>query len=168
MAHSLSTPQPEPESEPANPLLQPRRSARNTNKKIDYKAMHEGSNLVWSAGSTPVSAHIASAHHDEDDHTLDIIHTESNWWKRTFRKAIEIKRHHPQLNQDTGKHHVRAIYDPLIRREKSAPAQQNPQKTIISDITEPPVIQDDDNLYDSHFSEEGAQDWLRKLVKKVS
>ena len=88
-----------------------RKSARQT-KKIDYKAMHSGSNIAITTGSTVVSEHMALNDHEEGDIDIKILGFESNWYKRTTKEAIAIKRIKPTLNEDEGRY-ISPIFYPV-------------------------------------------------------
>ena len=88
-----------------------RRSSRNT-KKVDYKAMHNGSKQFLTLGKTAVSEHMALFDHKEGDVEFKILDFESDWKKRTIKEAIAISKLKPNLNDDDGLH-LSAIYESL-------------------------------------------------------
>ena len=100
-----------------------RRSTRS--KKVDYKAMNEGSNQLLTEGNTEFSAHVASDIHDKKDLKYSILYTDDNWYRRGVKEAIAIKKIKPTLNKDDGRHHLSAMYDKLIR---SSVAMKTPER----------------------------------------
>ena len=106
-SHSLIVEKEKPEER----QIGERKSARQT-KKIDYKAMHSGSNIAITTGSTVVSEHMALNDHEEGDIDIKILGFESNWYKRTTKEAIAIKRIKPTLNEDEGRY-ISPIFDPV-------------------------------------------------------
>ena len=106
-SHSLIVEKEKPEER----QIGERKSARQT-KKIDYKAMHTGSNIAITTGSTVVSEHMALNDHEEGDIDIKILGFENNWYKRTTKEAIAIKRIKPTLNEDEGRY-ISPIFDPV-------------------------------------------------------
>ena len=88
-----------------------RRSNRNV-KKVDYKAMHNGSKQHLTLGKTAVSEHMALFDHDEGDIEVKILGFESDWKKRRVKEAIAISKIKPNLNDDDGLK-LSAIYESL-------------------------------------------------------
>ena len=104
----------EGETEENQNRISTRRSSR-TKKKVDYKAMSEGSNQLLNEGNTEFSAHVASDTHNKDELKYSILYTDDNWFRRGVKEAIAIKKIKPTLNKDDGRHHLSAMYDNLIR-----------------------------------------------------
>ena len=69
---SLSYNNEENKAEEENEGQQTRRSAR-IKKKVDYKAIHSGSNQQLTIGNTEFSAHVASDQHNKDDLQYKVI-----------------------------------------------------------------------------------------------
>ena len=104
-----------PEETEENTSQKPtRKSSRNVKRK-DYKKMNEGPKIEITEGSTEFSAHIATDIHEKTDLEHSILMTDDNWFRRGVKEAIAIRKIKPSLNQDGGRHHLSAMYDPLIR-----------------------------------------------------
>ena len=88
-----------------------RKSSRNTQRK-DYKAMHSGSDIMITVGSTVVSEHLALHDHQEGDVTFKLLDFEWNWSKRTWKEEIAISKLRPSLNGNEG-HYISQIFDPV-------------------------------------------------------
>ena len=91
-----------------------RKSSRNT-KRVDYKKMNEGPKIETTEGRTEFSAHVATDIHEKTDLEHSILMTDDNWFRRGVKEAIAIRKIKPSLNQDGGRHHLSAMYNPLIR-----------------------------------------------------
>ena len=91
------------------------RRSKRTKKRIDYKAMNEGSEQQLTEGNTEFSAHVATDSHRKEDLQYKILFTDDNWFKRGVKEAIAIRKVKPTLNKDGGRYHLSAIYDDLIR-----------------------------------------------------
>ena len=106
-SHSLI----EPPKENQNDIQGTRKSSRNTQRK-DYKAMHSGSDIMITVGSTVVSEHMALHDHQEGDVTFKLLDFERNWSKRTWKEKIAINKLRPSLNGNEG-HYISPIFDPV-------------------------------------------------------
>ena len=106
-SHSLI----EPPKENQNDIQGTRKSSRNTQRK-DYKAMHSGSDIMITVGSTVVSEHMALHDHQEGDVTFKLLDFEWNWSKRTWKEKIAINKLRPSLNGNEG-HYISPIFDPV-------------------------------------------------------
>ena len=139
-AHSITQNKPQPAAA-AEIGVQPLRRSTRMTQRHDYKAMNDGSDQVWSTGSTAVSEHKAKLDHKSGDMTIKKIGSERSWKRRVIKEAIEIKRHQPQINKDandTGKHYISNIYNCIINASA---------RTITSsDVLEPPAQDEDGNL----------------------
>ena len=90
-----------------------RKSGRNT-KRINYREMNSGDNIITNEGNTEVSKHIASEEHEKGDVVIKAITYDENWYTRGIREAIVIKEIKPTLNVDEGRYHLSPIYDNII------------------------------------------------------
>ena len=88
------------------------RTTRNTRNlpRIDYAAMHKGTDQHITLGNTQVSEHIATQDHNNKEVTITPLGYEANWRKRVFKEALAIKELKPNLNADEGKVYIPAIY----------------------------------------------------------
>ena len=110
-----------------NPPRRSTRPTRNT-KRHDYAALHSGSTIRWTEGTTDVSKHLAqSPHHTPTDCQLNILGIEPNWRKRVIKESLAIRRipSTSKLNLNDGKHHFGPIYDPLIQPLRHQDTQQS-------------------------------------------
>ena len=103
---------------PANTTV--KRSKRLAEKKQkNYKNLSTGSHLKLTEGTTEVSKHVAEKTNEGDPCRIKIdpITHESNWDRRLYKEAIEIKRRKPTLNEDLGKRKIPAIYSLLPKEQ---------------------------------------------------
>lgn len=107
---SLKTNAPAEEEEPSTST----RKSKRTQKRKDYKSIHEGSNQVLTEGNTEFSAHVATDTHEKTDLQYSILCTEQDWFKRGVKEAIAIRKLKPTLNKDDGRYHLPAIYNKFI------------------------------------------------------
>ena len=112
-----------------------RRSSRN-NKRVDYKALHSGSNQLLTVGDTIVSEHMALNDHQEGDISIKLLDYERSWSRRTIKETIAINRIKPSLNGNEG-NYLSPIYDPVPSRftraeERTRPSYNN---AVASEIT---------------------------------
>ena len=105
--HSLVKEKEQPQEDP----IPVRKSSRKTQRK-DYRAMDSGSNQLLSIGDTVVSKHMALHNHQEGDIDIKFLGFERNWYRRTTKEAIAIKKIKPTLNEDEGRY-ISPIYDPV-------------------------------------------------------
>ena len=111
-----------------------RRSSRNKNKKIDYKKMNKGENII-TEGTTIVSKDVAEENHETGDLTIKAVSFEKNWRARGIKEAIEIKKKKPSMNQDEGRYYLSAIYNRLVKEDKTMQVMEtessvNPQQNL--------------------------------------
>ena len=91
-----------------------KRSSRLKNKKkMNYKELNDGSNIILNEGLTEVSEHMARFDHKEKV-TIKILGREQNWYKRGIIEAMEIAKIKPTLNNDSGRYHISPIYTNLL------------------------------------------------------
>ena len=74
-----------------------RRSNRNL-QKVDYKAMHSGSNQMITTGDTIMSEHMALHDHTEGDISIRLLDFEPHWGKRRIKESIAVRELRPSLN----------------------------------------------------------------------
>ena len=74
-----------------------RRSNRNL-QKVDYKAMHSGSNQMITTGDTIMSEHMALHDHTDGDISIQLLDFESTWGKRRINESITVRELRPSLN----------------------------------------------------------------------
>ena len=67
-----------------------RKSGRNI-KKINYREMNSGENIITNEGNTEVSKHIASQEHEKGDVIIKAMAYDENWYTRGIREANVIK-----------------------------------------------------------------------------
>ena len=115
---SLSYNDEEDKAEEESEGQQTRRSAR-IKKKVDYKAIHSGSNQQLTIGNTEFSAHVASDQHNKDDLQYKVITTDDDWFQRGVKEAIAIRQLKPTLNQDDGRFHLSSMYNKFLRSSRA-------------------------------------------------
>ena len=107
-----------------------RKSARiNSKQQLNYKDLHTGANLIWSEGNTEVSKHIAEFDHEPQDVTIKAITYDNNWHRRGYKEALEIRRRHPNLNQDQGRTFIPHIYGRVIDATLCADSTSTTEKS---------------------------------------
>ena len=72
-----------------------RKSGRNI-KRINYREMNSGENIITNEGNTEVSKHIANQEHEKGDVTIKAMAYDENWYI------------------DEGTYHLSPIYDNII------------------------------------------------------
>ena len=112
-SHSIKVEKEEVVTEPETT----RRSTRNT-KRLDYKALDRGENIVMNEGTTEVLKHMAQYDHEKGEVTIKAITYDTNWFTREIREAIEIRKRKPTLNADEGRYHIKPIYDNILKNTK--------------------------------------------------
>ena len=116
ISHSLPA-KPTAATRPTRPATMntQRRSTRQRNR-VDYHAMHTGSDQLLSEGNSAVSQHMATEHHQPGDVEIKPLAYEKNWHNRRFKEALAICDQNPTLNRqfpDPNTLHVPAIYSNL-------------------------------------------------------
>ena len=64
--------------------------------------------------SSPVGSHMKTHSHQFKPEEVDILNTDSRWFQRGVKESIYIAAHNPDLNKDRGRHHLPAVYQPVI------------------------------------------------------
>ena len=91
-----------------------RRSQRTAERRIDYRALDRGENIIMNEGMTAVSEHMAKYNHKEGDIESRILDHETNWRRRIIKENIAIKKLNPDLNvMEEGKAPLSALYNNL-------------------------------------------------------
>ena len=96
-SHSFP-PKPSAATRPSRTPAPSRQSTRNRNR-IDYHALHTGSNQPLSEKNSAVSQHIAHSHHQQGDVDIKPIAYERNRRSRRFKEALAINTFNPTLNK---------------------------------------------------------------------
>ena len=112
------------------------RTTRSTRKKVDYKAMQDGSDQLLNPGTTEFSAHVASNTHNKSELEVKILCTDDNWFNRGVKEAIAIRKIRPTLNADEGRHHLSAMYNQLIKSSVTMGTPRQGTKNVTSESTE--------------------------------
>ena len=137
----------EQETEPEDPPITSSRRSERISKKPskNYKNMSTGAHLKLSEGTTEVSKHVATKTNDGDPCNITIkpISYETNWDKRLFKEAIEIKRRKPTLNEDQGKRRIPPIYTTIVPKEQTETPIE--RLTHGNTVNEAPTQEEDNN-----------------------
>ena len=64
--------------------------------------------------SSPVGHHMRRTGHTIDWEGTEILDREANWFRRGVKEAMHIRRRHPDLNRDQGRHHLPHCWDTLL------------------------------------------------------
>ena len=111
-SHSLM--QNAPVEEEARRSEPTRRSQRTAERRINYRALDRGENIIMNEGMTAVSEHMAKYNHKEGDIESKILDTETTWRRRIIKENIAIKKLNPDLNvMEEGKAPLSALYNNL-------------------------------------------------------
>ena len=69
-------------------VRKPRNRRRAT--RVDYKALHKGTDQSLTEGNTEISAHVATDNHKKEDFEIEAIDYEQDWYRRGVKEAIQI------------------------------------------------------------------------------
>ena len=154
ISHSIK----EQKTQAAAPEMAQRRSSRLQDKdKIDYAAMHTGSNIPLTEGSTVVSKHKAGLDHEPGDLIIKPIAHEQGWQRRVYREALEIRKRSPTLNEEQGsKAYIPPIYNLILKT--------GVQKSPGPNATRPPRRQDNNN--NNKFPKMAAEEVRSKVLNE--
>ncbi len=64
--------------------------------------------------ASPVGAHMKGAKHTFVQEDVKILDTDARWFQRGVKGSIYIATHQPDLNRDSGRHHLPNTYKKLI------------------------------------------------------
>ncbi len=132
ISHSLGKKKIENKSRNEN---QGKRSERlSKQERLDYKTLNVGKRLIINTGGSEVAEHMQHENHEDTDIEYKIIGTESNWYKRGIREAIEIRRRKPSLNQDEGRYNLSQIWNKSIETKVTS-NQGSGNQYSVSDVT---------------------------------
>ena len=63
--------------------------------------------------SSPIGHHMGYTKHKVDQN-IRIVNSNSRWFQRGVRKAIQIRSRSPTLNRDRGRHNIPSIYNTIV------------------------------------------------------
>ena len=83
--------------------------------------------------ASPVGRHMRQTGHTIDWEGTKILDREANWFRRGVKEAIHIRRRHPDLNLDQGRHHLPHCWDTLLsQRSRSNERGRSSERSTLA------------------------------------